>query len=256
MTDTTPVLKAKGITRTYGSGCSAVHACRNVDVEIMPGQLVVVRGPSGSGKTTLLNCLGGLDLPDSGRVWLNGRELTAMRENDRIQLRQTDIGFIFQSFGLIPVLSAAENVEVPLRLVRTEPRERAERVAELLKMAGLAGHHNNQRPVELSGEQQQRVGVARALANRPKLLLADEPTGQLDSGPAADIMDLINELVHNQDVAAILSTHDPLLAARADIVLELHEGAIVERTTGRQSRAEHGDADNMIGTANVPYNGR
>lgn len=251
MTDTTPALKAEGISRTYGSGDSAVHACRDVDVEVLPGQLVVVRGPSGSGKTTLLNCLGGLDRPDSGQVWLNDRELTAMREDDRVQLRQTEIGFIFQSFGLIPVLSAAENVEIPLRLVKTEPRERAERVAELLELVGLADHHN-QRPAELSGGQQQRVGVARALANRPKLLIADEPTGQLDSGTAANVMDLIGELVHHQGVAAIVSTHDPLLVARADIVLELHDGAVVERITGHQSLAEHGDTGNMIGTADVP----
>lgn len=251
MAETTPALKAEGITRTYGSGELVVQACRDVNVEVLPGQLVVVHGPSGSGKTTLLNCLGGLDRPDSGRVWLDGRELTAMREDDRIQLRQADIGFIFQSAGLIPVLSAAENVEVPLRLVKTEPPERAERVAELLEMVGLADHHN-QRPAELSGEQQLRVSLARALANRPKLLIADEPTSQLDSGTAAEMIGLIGELVRHEDVAAIVATHDPQLVARADVVLELHDGAIVERTTGRQSLDQHGNAGSVIETADVP----
>ncbi|WP_081416764.1 ABC transporter ATP-binding protein [Arthrobacter castelli] len=251
MTDTTPTLLAEGISRTYGSGDAAVRACRDVAVQVFPGQLVVVRGPSGSGKTTLLNCLGGLDRPDSGQVWLDGRELTALREDDRIQLRQTEIGFIFQSFGLIPVLSAAENVEVPLRLVKTAGSERAERVAELLGTVGLERHHH-QRPAELSGGQQQRVGVARALANRPKLLIADEPTGQLDSGTAASVMDLISGLVRQSNVAAVVSTHDPLLVARADVVLELHDGAVVERLTGQQSLAEHGDAGSVIGAADVP----
>lgn len=250
MTDTTPALRAEGVSRTYGSGEAEVHACRDVDVEVLPGQLVVVRGPSGSGKTTLLNCLGGLDRPDSGQVWLDGRELTAMREDDRIQLRQTEIGFIFQSFGLIPVLSAAENVEVPLRLVKTATDERTERVTELLGTVGLSEHHH-QRPAELSGGQQQRVGVARALANRPKLLIADEPTGQLDSGTAANVMDLIGELVHQSNVAAVVSTHDPLLVARADVVLELHDGAVVGRTTGRESVGGQ-DADSVIDTADVP----
>ena len=236
MSDQTPALRAQHISRTYGSGNAAVHACQDVSLEVFPGQLLVVRGPSGSGKTTLLNCVGGLDEPDSGRVWLGDRELTAMSENERIAARQREIGFIFQSFGLIPVLSAAENVEVPLRLVRTEPAQRQARVAELLEMVGLGDHHH-QRPAELSGGQQQRVGLARALANSPQLLIADEPTGQLDSETATRMMDLISELVHTQGVAAIVSTHDPLLVARADVILELHDGQVTAPETVAAGRA-------------------
>ncbi|WP_081746421.1 ATP-binding cassette domain-containing protein [Arthrobacter sp. H5] len=148
-----------------------------------------------------------------------------MRESDRVELRQTQLGFVFQSFGLISILSAAENVEVPMRLVGLPPVKRQARVDELLSLVGLADHHN-QRPSELSGGQQQRVGLARALANRPRVLIADEPTGQLDSVTAGIMMDLIAGLVHSQNVAAVVSTHDPLMIQRADRVLELHDGRL------------------------------
>ncbi|MEE1620528.1 ABC transporter ATP-binding protein [Zafaria sp. Z1313] len=223
-------LRAEGLNRSYGSGEAAVHAVRDVDLAVHAGELMVVRGPSGSGKTTLLNCLGGLDAPDSGRVWLRGgdgaeRELTAMDEPGRVALRQRDLGFIFQSFGLLPILTAAENVEVPLRIARWDAPARRERVDELLRLVGLE-KHRNQRPSELSGGQQQRVGTARALANRPAVIIADEPTGQLDSRTAATIMDLLGTLVREQGVAAVVSTHDPLMIQRADTVLELHDGRI------------------------------
>jgi putative ABC transport system ATP-binding protein len=185
-----------------------------------------VRGPSGSGKTTLLNLLGGLDNPTSGTVWVGGVDLTAMSEDELVSLRRHRLGYVFQSFGLIPVLSAAENVEVPLRIQGMEPRAREARVTEMLELVGL-GNHAAQRPYELSGGQQQRVGIARALAAGPQILLADEPTGQLDSGTAATVMDLIGELVHSQGVAAIVATHDPLLIDRADRVIELHDSRIV-----------------------------
>lgn len=217
---------ALGVTETHGSGDSVVHACTDVSLSVQPGELLVVKGPSGSGKTTLLNCVGGLDEPDSGSVFVGDLELTAMRESDRVALRQTHLGFVFQSFGLIPILTAAENVEVPMRLVGIPPAERQARVDELLELVGLAKHHH-QRPAELSGGQQQRVGLARALANRPGVLIDDEPTGQLDSVTAGTMMDLISDLVHSHQVAAIVSTHDPLLMQRADRVLELHDGHIV-----------------------------
>jgi len=185
----------------------------------------VRRGPAGSGKTTLLNLLGGLDTPTAGRVWLGDRELTGASEAQLVELRRRELGYVFQAFALLPMLSAAENVELPLRLVDTPAADRAERVRELLELVGLTGHAN-QRPYELSGGQQQRVGLARALANNPRVLIADEPTGQLDSMTAESMMRLISMLVHEQGVAAIVSTHDPKMAAVADRVLELHDGSL------------------------------
>lgn len=223
-------LAGRGLTRVFPTPSGDVHAVVEIDVEVGAGELLVVRGRSGAGKTTLLNLLGGLDRPTSGSVWLGDRELTAMAEDESLAVRREDLGFIFQSFGLIPVLSAAENVEVPLRLQRTDPAERAERVTAALERVGLAGHAN-QRPHELSGGEQQRVGIARALVTGPSILLADEPTGQLDSGTAATIMDLLSELVHERGLAAVVSTHDPLLMGRADRVFELHDGR--SRRVGR-----------------------
>ena len=218
-------LRAEKLTRTFSSSAGDVHACVDIDIEVHPGELVVVRGASGAGKTTLLNLLGGLDRPTAGRVWIGDVEATTLDEDSLAQLRREQLGFVFQSFGLIPVLSAAENVEVPLRLQRMPPPERDARVAEALGLVGLGGHAA-QRPYELSGGQQQRVGIARALAARPQLLLADEPTGQLDSGTAATVMDLIGELVHARGVAAVVTTHDAALVRRADRVLELHDGRV------------------------------
>ncbi|MCK0116861.1 ABC transporter ATP-binding protein [Isoptericola sp. S6320L] len=223
---TTAALAAQEVTRTFGTGPGAVHALRGVSLTVDPGELLVVRGPSGSGKTTLLNVLGGLDAPSSGRVWLGTRELTTMRPDEVIAVRREEVGYVFQAFGLLPVLSAAENVEVPLRLRRTAPRERARRVAEALDRVGLADHAA-QRPYELSGGQQQRVGIARALVAAPRVLLADEPTGQLDSATARRVMDLLRELVHTERVAAVVTTHDPELVARADRVVDLHDGELV-----------------------------
>jgi len=197
---------------------------------VHPGELLVVRGPSGSGKTTLLNILGGLDRPTTGSVHLAGdRELSAMPEKDVLAARRTEIGYVFQSFGLVPVLSAAENVEVPLRLQGVDARERAERVGRALALVGLDGHAA-QRPYEMSGGQQQRVGIARALVAEPAILVADEPTGQLDSGTAATVMDLLRDVVHERNVAAVVSTHDPILMQRADRVVELHDGHVVTPT--------------------------
>jgi len=220
------VIRAEGLSRTFGTGDTAVHAVVDAAVEVEAGELVVLRGPSGSGKTTLLNLLGGLDTPTSGSVWLGDRDLTTMPEDELVGMRRRELGYVFQSFGLIPVLSAAENIEVPLRIVAMKPVERDARVRELLALVGLT-QHAEQRPYELSGGQQQRVGIARALANKPGLLIADEPTGQLDSGTAAIMMDLISDLVHSQGVAAIVSTHDPKMTERADRIIEIHDGRIV-----------------------------
>lgn len=219
------VLRAEGISRSFSTGALEVHAVSDASLEVHEGELLVLRGPSGSGKTTLLNILGGLDKPTSGTVWLGDRELTSMSENELVEVRRRDLGYVFQSFGLIPVLSAAENVEVPLRILELPAAERDARVAEMLGLVGLS-EHSGQRPYELSGGQQQRVGLARALASRPSILLADEPTGQLDSATAGAMMDLITELVHSTGIAAVVSTHDPALISRADTVLELHDGRL------------------------------
>ncbi|GAA4178837.1 ABC transporter ATP-binding protein [Gryllotalpicola koreensis] len=226
MTETSgAIIIAQGLRRVYGSGETEVDALTDVSLELHPGELVLLRGPSGSGKTTLLNLLGGLDKPTAGTVMLGGVELTAASEDALAGIRQREIGFVFQSFALLPVLSAAENIEVPMRIVRTPAAERGARVVELLAAVGLADHAN-QRPYELSGGQQQRVGIARALANQPRVLIADEPTGQLDSGTAAQMMALIAALVHEEGVAAIVSTHDPRMAEYADRVLQLHDGRL------------------------------
>lgn len=220
------VLRGVGLGRRYGSGQTAVEALAGVDIEVRAGRLTVVRGPSGSGKTTLLNLLGGLDRPTSGRVLLGDDVLSELSEAELAAARRDRIGYVFQNFGLIPVLSAAENVEVPLRLRRMERGQRDERVTEVLELVGLT-HHAGQRPGELSGGQQQRVGVARALVVRPEVLIADEPTGQLDSETAERIMDLILEVTRIRGTATVVATHDPLLISRADEVLELRDGRVV-----------------------------
>lgn len=219
-------LRAENVSRVFGSGAREVHAVRSVSLSVSPGELLVVRGRSGSGKTTLLNLLGGLDRPTSGEVWMGDRQLTALRDAELAATRRERVGYVFQTFGLIPILSAAENVEVPLRLQGVAPAERDARVAAMLELVGLADHAR-QRPYELSGGQQQRVGLARALVGEPDILLADEPTGQLDSRTAATMMDLIAELVRGRTIAAVISTHDPLLMNRADRVIELHDGQLV-----------------------------
>jgi putative ABC transport system ATP-binding protein len=213
------------VTRTYGRGATATPALRGVSFTIAEGQLVVLRGRSGSGKTTLLNIVGGLDTPDSGRVRVAGQEVTGMPDRARMRLRRESVAFIFQSFGLIPVLSAAENVGIPLRIAGVAPAEREERVRLMLDIVGL-GDHARQRPGELSGGQQQRVAIARALASSPQVLLADEPTGQLDSETAKQIMRLLRVVVQSEGVTALVATHDPNLISIADSVLELRDGKI------------------------------
>lgn len=231
------VLRCEALTRTYGSGATEVKALVDAELAIEPGELVILRGPSGSGKTTLLNLLGGLDVPTSGHVWLGDREVTGASERDLVDMRRREIGYIFQTFALLSALSAAENVELPMRMIGMPVAERRERVAELLAVVGLA-EHAEQRPNELSGGQQQRLGIARALANSPRLIIADEPTGQLDSLNAEAMMSLIASLVHERGVSAIVSTHDPRTAAHADRVLEIHDGHLGRRhgrhTTGAE----------------------
>ena len=221
------MVDVRDVTRTYGTGPTATAALRGVTFTIGEGQLVALRGRSGSGKTTLLNVVGGLDTPDGGTVTVAGRQVTGMTERDRMRLRRDTVAYIFQSFGLLPVLSAAENVGVPLRITATPPKQRDERVALMLSIVGLADHAK-QRPGELSGGQQQRVAIARALAPRPALLLADEPTGQLDQETGKRIMRLLRAVVRSEGVTALVATHDPALIDIADTVLQLQDGTITE----------------------------
>ncbi|GAA3312718.1 hypothetical protein GCM10020219_023210 [Nonomuraea dietziae] len=218
-----PLVVVEGLRKVYRSGPKEVVALREVSFEAYPGELVAIRGRSGSGKTTLLNQIGGLDRPDAGRVVVAGQEVTSLPEEALLALRRDVVGFVFQSFGLIPVLSAAENVGVPMRLARTPVEEREKRVRMLLSLVGLE-QHLNQRPYELSGGQRQRVAIARSLANRPRLLVADEPTGQLDSQTGRQIMQLIRALVRSEGVTALVATHDQSLISLADRVLEISDG--------------------------------
>ena len=222
------VLRCESLTRIYGHGATEVTALVDAELSVRAGELVILRGPSGSGKTTLLNLLGGLDVPTRGTVWLGDRQVSGASERDLVEMRRREIGYIFQTFALLSALSAAENVELPMRMIGMPVKERSERVDELLTVVGLADHAE-QRPNELSGGQQQRLGIARALANSPRLIIADEPTGQLDSLNAEAMMSLIASLVHDRGVAAVVSTHDPRMAAHADRILEIRDGRLGRR---------------------------
>ncbi|MGW4821882.1 ABC transporter ATP-binding protein [Streptomyces sp. NPDC004227] len=224
---TETMVRVEDVHKSYGQAAAAVHALRGVSFEVPRGELVALKGRSGSGKTTLLNIVGGLDEPDRGQVHVDGRDLSELGEDGLLALRRDRIGFVFQSFGLIPILTAAENVGVPMRLRRADPRAREERVELLLSLVGLADHAR-QRPGELSGGQQQRVAIARALANEPALLIADEPTGQLDAETGHAVMELLRAVVRSEQVTALVATHDATLLDLADRVLELRDGKIVE----------------------------
>jgi len=204
-----------------------VRALRGVDLDVAPGELVALVGRSGSGKTTLLNIVGGLDRPDEGSVLVDDVDVAALSDDDQALLRRDRVAFVFQTFGLIPVLTAAENVGVPLRLRETPVAERERRVEMLLDLVGLAPHAL-QRPDELSGGQQQRVAIARALAGSPRLLVADEPTGQLDSETGLSVMALIRGVVEAEGMTALVATHDPVMIALADRAVHLVDGRLVE----------------------------
>ncbi len=224
-----PMVEAFELVRDYQTGADPVRALGGVSLRVPHGQLVAIRGRSGSGKTTLLSMIGGLDRPSAGRVVVDGEPISELGEEQLVDFRRRRIGFVFQTMGLLPILSAAENVEVPLRLVRADPSVRGARVRELLTLVGL-GERMDHRPHELSGGEQQRVAVARALANRPDLLLADEPTGQLDSETGRGIVTMLRTLVKEHGITAIMATHDRSLIDLADQVIELRDGRIV--TTG------------------------
>jgi putative ABC transport system ATP-binding protein len=225
MAEPAPLVRVRGVHRTFGSGPTVVHALRDVSFDLAPGSMTALVGRSGSGKTTLLNVIGGLDRPDAGTVVVDGTEVTALDEDGLSRLRREKVAYVFQTFGLIPVLSAAENVGAPLRLARVPAAERERRVALLLEQVGLA-EHAQQRPGELSGGQQQRVAIARALAASPRLLVADEPTGQLDAETGLSVMALLRGIVEAEGVTALVSTHDPVMMALADRVIRIGDGRL------------------------------
>lgn len=220
------ILEARGLGKTYTTGPEPVVALRDFDLAVEPGTLTVIKGRSGSGKTTLLNLLGGLDRPTTGTVLVDGVDIHQLSPGELAELRRSTVGFVFQTFGLLPILTAAENVEVPMRLARADHDLRRSRSTALLEHVGLGGRVKH-RPHELSGGEQQRVAIARALANEPKLLLADEPTGQLDSRTGRTIIELIYNVVREDGVAAIVATHDPAPIALADRVIELSDGRAI-----------------------------
>lgn len=222
------VIETEDLWRVYKVGLQEVPALRGVNLKVEPGCFVAVKGRSGSGKTTLLNCIGGLDRPTSGVVRVFGRDLSDLNEEQLAQWRREQVGFVFQSFGLLPTLSAYENVELMLRIAAVRVRERHERALYCLELVGLSKwvHH---RPYEMSGGQQQRVGIARALANNPQLILADEPMGELDSTTAREILALFRRVVEEERVTLLIASHDALVDEYVDEVLQLKDGQIVRQ---------------------------
>jgi putative ABC transport system ATP-binding protein len=225
---TEAILVAEGVRKVYRTGDVKVEALRGLDLELPHGQFLSVMGPSGSGKTTLLNCLSGLDEIDAGKVVIDGLSIHELSDKLRTRHRSETMGFIFQAFNLIPVFSATENVELPLLLAHVPAREARKRARATLERVGL-GHRLDRKPPELSGGEQQRVAVARALAGNPRLVWADEPTGNLDSEMAHSVMDLLAEL-HAEGVTVVLVTHDPTVGARADRMITVRDGRIVADT--------------------------
>lgn len=222
-----PIIKVENLHRIYQLGGEDIHAVNDVSLEIHPHRMTAIVGRSGSGKTTLLNLIAGLDDPTEGVVWIDGHELAEMDDQARLELRRDHIGFVFQSFGLLPLLSAEENVGVPLRMRRFSHNDRQERVTRALEWVGLTERARH-RPYELSGGEQQRVALARALASRPRFILADEPTGQLDSITGRKILDLLRRFVEEQDITVVVVTHDPQVMEEADVVHELRDGRLIE----------------------------
>lgn len=220
------VIEAKGITKTYDKDKIPVHALNGVDLEIKDDEFTAIVGPSGSGKTTLLNIIGGLDHPTSGSIKVNGTELNGLSDNQMIDFRLHNIGFVFQSYNLIPVLTAKENTEFIMLLQKKSKDERDKRVKQLLEEVGL-GDKMDKRPTELSGGQQQRVAVARALASKPEFVLADEPTANLDSHSASNLLDIMARLNKEEGITFIFSTHDQRVIDRAKRVITLEDGKIV-----------------------------
>ena len=232
--DPEQIVVGRELTREYGEGETAVHALSGVSLAVEPGELVAVMGPSGSGKSTLMHILAGLDRPTAGDVWIAGERITGMGDQELTKLRRRHIGFVFQFFNLLPMLSAGENITLPLTIAGTKPD--ADHVDDLVDRVGL-GDRLTHRPSELSGGQQQRVAIARAMVSRPSVIFADEPTGNLDSRTGAEILELIRASVDTYRQTTVMVTHDAQAAAIADRILFLADGRIV-RTLARSSPSE------------------
>jgi putative ABC transport system ATP-binding protein len=219
------IISTESVTRVFGAGEMAVTAVNGITVQVGQGQLLAVVGRSGSGKTTLLNLMSGLDQPTNGKVFFQGRDLSTMMEADLVELRRRKISFVFQSFGLMPLLSALENVELPLHISGVSWRERRRRAMETLDLVGL-GPRARHRPYELSGGEQQRVSIARALVTGPDAIFADEPTGELDTTTASSIGDILREVVRERKATVIVATHDLALAGMSDQVIQIVDGGV------------------------------
>jgi putative ABC transport system ATP-binding protein len=226
MTDTLAI-ETHDLWRVYKTGAQEVAALRGVNMQLPPAHFIALKGRSGSGKTTLLNCLGGLDRPTRGKISIFGKDISTFDDRVMTRWRREEVGFVFQSFGLLPTLSAYENVELILRIAGSDNKERHDRALEVLKLVGLSKwiHH---RPYELSGGQQQRLAIARALANRPKLILADEPTGELDSGTAQDILGFFRQIVTQEGLTMLVASHDSLVDRFVDKVYFMSDGQLEE----------------------------
>jgi putative ABC transport system ATP-binding protein len=220
-----PLVRIEDVSRDFQVGNQTIHALRDVTFDVKKSEFVAVIGRSGSGKTTLLNIIAGLDKATKGHVYVGGEDVSSMTDRQLTELRRHELGFVFQSFGLLPLLSAYENVEVALRIAGASVKERGKRANELLDLVGL-GRRSHHRPYELSGGEQQRVAIARALANRPALVLADEPTGELDSTTASQIFHLLQEVIATEGVTIITTTHDRLVMEQAQRIVELADGAL------------------------------
>ena len=220
------IIQATQVVKTYDTGSTRVQALRGIDFSVQRGEMIAVMGPSGCGKTTLLNCLSGLDTVDSGEVWLEGKNLSDLSDKQRTEYRALRMGFVFQVYNLLPVLSAVENVELPLLVAGLRPKEARVRSIQALKTVGLEQWANH-RPAELSGGQRQRVTVARSLVNNPAIVWADEPTGALDSKTAGEIMDLMRELNTNNAMTMVIVTHDPGVGEQCDRIVQMRDGVIV-----------------------------
>jgi len=222
-----PIIAAQAVHKRFRTGKVEVHALRGVDLDVATGEMVAVMGPSGCGKTTLLNCLSGLDEFDEGEVYIEGENLRAMNDRTRTRYRARRMGFVFQTFNLLPVITAVENVELPLLVSGVRPGEARRRAAQALEQVGLADRMNH-RPAELSGGQRQRVAVARALVNNPAIVWADEPTGNLDSQSAGDILELMRQLNQELGQTLVIVTHDPAIGQLCDRIVHMRDGQIVD----------------------------
>jgi len=231
-----PLLELKGVTRDYRLGKVVVRALRGLDLKIEEGEIVAIMGPSGSGKSTLMHILGALDVPSGGEALIDGENLSELRERDLVRIRGRRIGFVFQTFNLIQTLSAQRNVELPMIFQGVKGSERARRARELLEKVGLAERRSH-KPTELSGGERQRVAIARALANDPEIILADEPTGNLDSESGGQILDLLRRLSKEDGKTVIIVTHDPDAAAIADRVIRLKDGRVIGESAGGETDA-------------------